>query len=225
MYLTLGSRKFLGLGINEILERTVRSIGTCTLSVRMDLKSVMLYLNNKHLSAVVIHAEINIVLGEDTIGYSTVTRYLRKQSFANALHLAPEEPDLGAADTIGNVVLQTFDEQPFVLLRQIPKRTLIRTSTVQCRLVNKMTYKLKHCKSVPRGLSEAQKHTRVVTSKCVLDLLSSAQHQGGKYFVTLDEAWFYFSNQHEQIWLPDQEDPPTIQRQMISSPKTMLTVV
>jgi hypothetical protein len=58
-----------------------------------------------------------------------------------------------------------------------------------------------------------------------LDLLGSVQHQGWKYLVTLDEAWFYFSNQHEQIWLPNQEDPPTIQRQTISSPKTMLTVV
>jgi hypothetical protein len=52
-----------------------------------------------------------------------------------------------------------------------------------------------------------------------------ATPQGWKYLVTLDEAWFYFSNQHEQIWLPDQEDPPTIQRQTISSPKTILTVV
>jgi hypothetical protein len=58
-----------------------------------------------------------------------------------------------------------------------------------------------------------------------LDLLGSVQHQGWKYLVTLDEAWFYFSNQHEQIWFPDQEYPPTIQQQTISSPKTMLTVV
>jgi hypothetical protein len=58
-----------------------------------------------------------------------------------------------------------------------------------------------------------------------LDLLGSVQHQGRKYLVTLDEAWFHFSSQHEQIWLPDQEDPPTIQQQRISSPKTMLTVV
>jgi hypothetical protein len=57
-----------------------------------------------------------------------------------------------------------------------------------------------------------------------LDLFGSVQHQGWKYLVTLDEAWFYFSNQYEQIWLPDQEDLPTIQRQMIGSPKTMLTV-
>jgi hypothetical protein len=58
-----------------------------------------------------------------------------------------------------------------------------------------------------------------------LDLLGSVQHHGGKYLVILDEAWIYFSNQHEQIWLPDQEDRPTIQRQTISSPKTMLTVM
>jgi hypothetical protein len=63
------------------------------------------------------------------------------------------------------------------------------------------------------------------TSKRLLDLLGSVQHQGWKYFVTLDEVWFYFSSQHEQIWLPDQEDPPTIQQQTISNPKTMLTVV
>jgi hypothetical protein len=59
----------------------------------------------------------------------------------------------------------------------------------------------------------------------LLDCRARVQHQGCKYLVTLDEAWFYFSNQHEQIWLPDQENPPTIQRQTISSSKTMLTVV
>jgi hypothetical protein len=98
-------------------------------------------------------------------------------------------------------------------------------STVRYRLMNKMTYKLKHCKWVPHRLSEAQKQTRVATSKRLLDLLRSVHHQGWKYLVILDEAWFYFSNQHEQIWLPDQEDPPTIQQQLISGPKTMLTVV
>jgi hypothetical protein len=191
----------------------------------MDLELITLDLNNKHLSAVAIHAEINSVLGECTIGYSTITRYLRKQSFANASHLAPEESDLGAVNTIDNAILQTLDEQPFVSLRQIAKRKLIPMSRVRYRLVNKMTYKLKHCKWVPHRLSEAQKQTRAATSKRLMDLLDSVQHQGWKYLVTLNEAWFYFSNQHEQIWLPDQEDLLTIQRQTISSRKTMLTVV
>jgi hypothetical protein len=76
----------------------------------MDLESITLYLNKKHLSAVAIHAEINSVLGKGTIGYSTVTRYLRKQSFANVSHLAPEQPDLEAADTIDNAILQALDK-------------------------------------------------------------------------------------------------------------------
>jgi ribulose 1,5-bisphosphate synthetase/thiazole synthase len=76
----------------------------------MDLESITLDLNKKHLSAVVIHTEINSVLGEGTIEYSTVDHYLRKQSVANASHLAPEEPDLGAADIIDNVILQALDE-------------------------------------------------------------------------------------------------------------------
>jgi hypothetical protein len=56
----------------------------------MDLESVTSSLNKKHLSAVAIHAEINSVLGEGTIGYSTVIRYLRKQRFGNASPLALE---------------------------------------------------------------------------------------------------------------------------------------
>jgi hypothetical protein len=58
-----------------------------------------------------------------------------------------------------------------------------------------------------------------------LDLLHSLQHQHWKYPVTLDEAWFYFANQYEQIWLSEDDDPPTNARPMIRSPKTMLTVV
>jgi hypothetical protein len=69
-----------------------------------------LYLNKKHLSAVAIHTEINSVLGEGTIGYSTISRYLPRQSFANASHLAPEETDLEAADTIDNAIMQALDE-------------------------------------------------------------------------------------------------------------------
>jgi hypothetical protein len=96
----------------------------------MDLESITLYLNKKHLSAVAIHAEINSVLGESMIGYSIVTRYLRKQCFANASHQVPEERDVGAADTIDNALLQALDEWPFALPRRIAKRTLIPIWTV-----------------------------------------------------------------------------------------------
>jgi hypothetical protein len=40
----------------------------------MDLESILLYLNKKDRAAVEIHTKINPLLGEGTIGYSTVTR-------------------------------------------------------------------------------------------------------------------------------------------------------
>jgi hypothetical protein len=40
-----------------------------------------------------------------------------------------------------------------------------------------------------------------------------------------DKLWFDFSNQHEQIWLSEDEDSPANARKMISSPKTILTAV
>jgi hypothetical protein len=45
--------------------------------VKMDLKSIVLYLNKKDLVAVEIHIKINDVLGEGILGCSTVTRCLR----------------------------------------------------------------------------------------------------------------------------------------------------
>jgi hypothetical protein len=87
----------------------------------MDLESVTLYLNKKYLSAVAIHAEINSVLGESTIGYSIVTRYLRKQSFANASHLAPEEPDLGAADTISSAICKRLTNSLLRHFARLPR--------------------------------------------------------------------------------------------------------
>jgi hypothetical protein len=45
----------------------------------------------------------------------------------------------------------------------------------------------------------AQKHTRVAMSTSLLNPLQSIRHQGWQYIVTLDEAWFYFVNQSEQI--------------------------
>jgi hypothetical protein len=57
------------------------------------------------------------------------------------------------------------------------------------------------------------------------ELLRSVQSQGWKDILTFDAARVDFSNQDEQIGLPDSENRATIDRQTISSPKTMLTVV
>jgi hypothetical protein len=191
----------------------------------MDLESITLYLAMKHLEALEIHAESNSGLGQGTVGYSTITRCLRKRSFPHSSESAEEEPGIRSCDPIDRAILQALNQQPFSSLRQLAKRTLIPAISIRYRLVDRMGYKIKHCKCVLHRLSAARKQTRVTVSRNLLDLLHSLQHQGWKYVGTLDEAWFCFSNQHKQIWLPEDEDPPRNARPMISSPKPMLTVV
>jgi hypothetical protein len=72
------------LEIRKFIERIAKSVGTCTLKIKMGLGSIMLYLNKKDLAAIEIHTEINHALGEGTLGYSTVTRYLGKQNFGDS---------------------------------------------------------------------------------------------------------------------------------------------
>jgi hypothetical protein len=159
----------------------------------MDLESIVLDLNKKDLAAVEIHTEVNHVLGEGTIGYPTVTCYLRKQSVADSSTLPPEDREIQVSDTFHSAILQALDEQPFASLSQTAKRNLVPMSTVRHRLVSKMACKLKHCRWVLHKLSETQKQTRVILSKRLLDLLRSIQHQSWRYFVTLDGARFYSS--------------------------------
>ena len=135
----------------------------------MDLESITLYLAMKRLGAHDIHAEINDVLGQGTVGYSTITRYLRKRSFPQSCESAEEKAEIGSCTSIDHAILQALNEQPFASLRQLAKRILIPTTTIRYHLVNRMGYKIKHCKWVPHRLSVAQKQTRVTISRSLLD--------------------------------------------------------
>jgi hypothetical protein len=87
--MTFAFPQLMCLEVRKIILRTARSIGTYTFRVKMDLESTVLYLNKKDLAAVEIHTKIDHVFGEDTVGYSTVTRYLHKQSFSDFLTVKP----------------------------------------------------------------------------------------------------------------------------------------
>jgi hypothetical protein len=120
----------MGLKVRKIICHPARSIGTCTARIKADLESIVLYLNKKDLAAIEIQTEINHVLGEGTFGYSTVTRYLRKQSFVDSSALLPEDREIQGPDAIDNSILQALDEQSFASLRQIAKRILVPISIV-----------------------------------------------------------------------------------------------
>jgi hypothetical protein len=83
------------------------------LGVKMDIELITPDFTKRHLKAFAIHIEINDILGEGTVGYSTVTQYLRKRSFADSSETLPEQPETKKSDSIDNVILQALDQQPF----------------------------------------------------------------------------------------------------------------
>jgi hypothetical protein len=96
----------------------------------VELESIALYFNKKDLAVDEIHIKINHVLGEGTVGYSIVTRSLRKQSSADSSTLPSEDREVQGSDAIDSAILQPPDEHPFPSLREIVKTILIPMSTV-----------------------------------------------------------------------------------------------
>jgi hypothetical protein len=79
----------------------------------MDLESITLCLHNNYIRAVAIHSKIDSVLEQGTIKYSTVTRYLPKQSFADSSDALPEKREIETPELVDNAILQALDMQPF----------------------------------------------------------------------------------------------------------------
>jgi hypothetical protein len=129
--------------INISFERRLPSTSEPALKARMDLESITLYLAMKHLGALEIHAEINNVLGQGNVRYSTLTRHLRKRSFPHSSESAEEEPEIGSWGPIDHGILQALNEQPFSSLQQLGKTTLIPATTIRYHLVDRMGYKIK----------------------------------------------------------------------------------
>ena len=50
--------------------------------MEIDLRSIVLYLSEKEMSATAIHNDIIKTLGPNTISYKTVTKYLRATKFS-----------------------------------------------------------------------------------------------------------------------------------------------
>jgi hypothetical protein len=113
MRITSGRLHPVYLKINISFEGRSPSTSERTLKARMDLESITLYLTTKHLGALEIHAEINSVLGQGTVGYSTITRYLRKRTFPHSSESAEEEAETGSCDPIDRVIQHAYSDHLF----------------------------------------------------------------------------------------------------------------
>jgi hypothetical protein len=122
MSITCGRLHQVDIKINISFERRSPSTSDRGLSARMDLESITLYLAMKHLGALEIHAEINSVLEQGTVGHSSITRYLQRRRFPRSSESAEEEPEIGSCDPIDRAILQALNVQAFPPFNNLRRR-------------------------------------------------------------------------------------------------------
>jgi hypothetical protein len=77
---------------------------------------------------------------------------------------------------------------------------------------------------VPNKASRSQEKERIETSIKRRNVLQSATHRSRRYFLTGDEPLFYFTIDHDHMWIPDGREVWIHPRRTIGSAKRMLTV-
>jgi hypothetical protein len=135
------------------------------------------------------------------------------------------QPKTEEENFMNETILGALEECPFSSLRQIAKRVLIPMNTVRWRWVNSVGFQIRNTPWVRLSPTSSQKQAGVEMSQELLQVFRLAKHHARKYIVTLDEAWFYFPNHFDRIWLSHDELPPFFLKQTIASQKLMITVV
>ena len=121
------------------------------------MRSIVLYLKEQGLSAKDIYNDIVHTLGPDVIGYSTVTKYVRAESFFKNYIII--ENDQNFSDAMENQILikDALNKFPFASVREIAKITGIPKSTVYDVLIYQLQFVLKHLRWIPHSLNSSQK--------------------------------------------------------------------
>jgi hypothetical protein len=104
----------------------------------MDFRSIVTYPSVKDMNARESYADMNDSLGADCIGYSTVTKHLRENSFLKSILDTDFEPKIEGENVIDEPIFGVLEEFPFSSFRQIAKRIFIPMTTVRYHSVNSL---------------------------------------------------------------------------------------
>jgi DNA-binding transcriptional ArsR family regulator len=124
---------------------------------KIDRHSVVAFFQKAEWTELVIMHEINRVLGENTITYSTASKYGReficgpkdKDSFIVQKFEGDFTRDVPAASVLADA--------PFLSFHQIAKRVMMSKPTVYHHLTSGMGWRLKHLRWVPHGPTDVAK--------------------------------------------------------------------
>jgi hypothetical protein len=108
----------------------------------MDLKSIMFYLSQNGLSVQYIHFDIVYTFEPDTIGYSTLTLYLRDVRCAGSMDPeAVPDHDHKPEDT-DQATLAALSEHLFTSIRELSRLTHVSVSVVHQCLIQSLHFRM-----------------------------------------------------------------------------------
>jgi hypothetical protein len=117
-----------------------------------------------------IDEEIFTTLDDDASGYSMVGLRLRQERgarFSEASHDLAEEPQVRET---GRVILSALTTERFASVRDIARLTCLPPSTVHLNVTHSLRFTVRHLRSIPRLITNKQKHNRVTNSQALLDI-------------------------------------------------------
>lgn len=123
---------------------------------------------------------------------------------------------------IDEEIVKCLDETPTASVRQIADTINVPKSTVYRHLTQDLGYKFRNVRWIPHFLDEAQKQQRVIQSKALLNLLHQHDRDKWRFIFTGDESWFYYDNQTQKIWMPENDPRPEVERPNIMTKKIMV---
>jgi hypothetical protein len=178
------------------------------------------FLSDQGLPANVIHEHLVEVFGDKALAYSTVTRTLRETSWTISELPKGRPPNF----SIDASIVGLLDRDPTRSLREIAEELRLSVSTIFYVLTTRMGYCHRKCRLVPHALSPQQKEDRLTKSRALLAVLQTAKKLKWRFILTGDESWFFYVNDHQELWLPPDSEAPEVSLRLISTPKVIITL-
>jgi histone-lysine N-methyltransferase SETMAR len=121
-------------------------------------------------------------------------------------------------------IQQFLFDNPGGSIRQIASGTGIRASTVWHLLTTRLGYVWCKCRLVPHTLSKAASMERLERSQVILITLHPAKYTAWRFFSTRNESWFFYYIPHREHSKASDVESPEVARQLIVTPKLMITI-
>jgi hypothetical protein len=193
--------------------------------ISIDKQSIVMYLRLKSLNAVEIHNDLVATLKGEGKSDGTVTYYFRESSFSSPETPRPSESPAPILNELDEVILLVLSEEPFASVRQLALTAHLCHSTTYDHLTRKLGFTVRYLRWVPHLLSKTDKHPRAQLSFELFEMLQHQKDRAWHDIIMLNESWFYFTTNHERIWLPEGTEAPKRERITVQSRKMMVMIV